>query len=43
MRMRVKTIRGEIHDDPIVYSLKGKGSLGCISIMLAVTILAHVL
>jgi 4-hydroxybenzoate polyprenyltransferase len=43
MRMWVKTIRGEMHDDPIVYSLRDKGSLVSISIMLAVTILAHVL
>lgn len=43
MRMWVKTLRGEMHDDPIVYSLKDKGSLVSISLMLLVTILAHIL
>jgi 4-hydroxybenzoate polyprenyltransferase len=43
MRMWVKTVRGEMHDDPIVYSLKDKGSLISISIMITITILAHIL
>jgi 4-hydroxybenzoate polyprenyltransferase len=43
MRMWVKTIRGEMDDDPIVYSLKDKGSLVSISIMIAITVLAHIL
>jgi 4-hydroxybenzoate polyprenyltransferase len=42
MRMWVKTLRGEMHDDPIVYSLKDKGSLISISIMLVMTLLAFI-
>jgi len=29
-RMWIKTFRGEMHDDPIVFSIKDKGSLTCI-------------
>jgi len=43
MRMWVKTHRGEMHDDPIVFSLKDKGSLMTVSFIVIVTILAQVL
>jgi 4-hydroxybenzoate polyprenyltransferase len=42
MRMWVKTVRGEMHDDPIVYTLKDKGSLISVGIMVSVTIAAHI-
>ena len=41
MRMWVKTLRGEMHDDPIIYSLKDRGSLVSILIMAAFTMVAH--
>jgi hypothetical protein len=41
--MWVKTLRGEMHDDPIVYSLKDKGSLISIAIMGILTVVAQTL
>jgi 4-hydroxybenzoate polyprenyltransferase len=41
-RMWLKTDRGEMHDDPIVFSLKDKGSLITITFIVAITILAKI-
>lgn len=43
MRMWIKTHRGEMHDDPIVFSLKDKGSLITIGFMGTVALLAQIL
>ncbi|MFC3121883.1 UbiA family prenyltransferase [Agaribacter flavus] len=43
MRMWIKTHRGEMHDDPIVFSLKDKGSLITIGFMGVVTLAAQLL
>ena len=42
MRMWVKTQRGEMHDDPIVFTLKDKGSLLSIGVLGISTILANI-
>jgi len=39
-RMWIKTFRDEMHDDPIVFTIKDKGSLFCISSILAIIITA---
>jgi hypothetical protein len=41
MRMWVKTLRGEMHDDPIIFSLKDRGSLFSIIIMAVFNMVAH--
>ncbi len=43
MRMWIKTNRNEMHDDPIVFALKDRGSLICIATIGVTFILAHVL
>ena len=43
MRMWVKTNRDEMHDDPIVFSLKDKGSLVTIGFIGLTALLAQVL
>jgi 4-hydroxybenzoate polyprenyltransferase len=43
MRMWIKTHRGEMHDDPIVFSLKDKGSTITIGFMGLIALLAQVL
>ena len=43
MRMWIKTDRGEMHDDPIVFSLKDKGSLITIGFIGLISLLAQVL
>ncbi|MGQ8364672.1 UbiA family prenyltransferase [Glaciecola sp. 1036] len=43
MRMWVKTLRGEMHDDPIVYSLKDHGSIVALSFVFVTTVLALLL
>lgn len=43
MRMWVKTLRGEMHDDPIIFSLKDKGSVISVFLMLLLTISAQLL
>ena len=43
MRIWVKTLRGEMHDDPIVYSLKDKGSIVSIGFMCIITLIAQIL
>ena len=42
-RLWIKTGRGEMHDDPIVYSLSNFNSLFCISVMVMITVLAQFL
>ena len=39
-RMWLKTNRGEMHDDPIVFSLKDKGSLITIAFIIGITLIA---
>lgn len=41
-RLWIKTSRGEMHDDPIVFALKDFGSAFSVGAMLLVTIVAHV-
>jgi 4-hydroxybenzoate polyprenyltransferase len=40
-RLWIKTSRGEMHDDPIVFALKDAGSAISIGAMLVVTLVAH--
>jgi 4-hydroxybenzoate polyprenyltransferase len=40
-RLWIKTGRGEMHDDPIVFALKDRGSALSVGAMLAVTLVAH--
>ena len=40
-RLWIKTVRGEMHDDPLVFALKDAGSALSVGAMLAVTLLAH--
>jgi 4-hydroxybenzoate polyprenyltransferase/phosphoserine phosphatase len=40
-RMWIKTARGEMHDDPIVFALKDRGSLVVIAAMGALPVAAH--
>ena len=42
-RIVLKTHRGKMHDDPIVYALRDKPSLACIAIMIACAVGAAVL
>lgn len=42
-RMWIKTSRGEMHDDPIVFALKDRGSRIAVAAMAAVPVLAHFL
>jgi 4-hydroxybenzoate polyprenyltransferase/phosphoglycolate phosphatase-like HAD superfamily hydrolase len=42
-RLWVKTSRGEMHDDPVVYAIQDKGSLVTLFMMLAITLAAHFL
>lgn len=42
IRMWVKTIRGEMHDDPIVFSLKDKGSVISVGMVCLITLLANI-
>ena len=43
MRMWVKTHRGEMHDDPIVFSLRDGGSIFTIGFIVVITLLAQLL
>ena len=43
MRMWIKTHRGEMHDDPIVFSLKDKGSIITVGFMGLIALLAQIL
>ena len=40
-RMWVKTARGEMHDDPIVFALRDRGSRWAVLSMVGVTVVAH--
>jgi 4-hydroxybenzoate polyprenyltransferase len=40
-RMWIKTARGEMHDDPIVFALKDRGSLAVVAAMGALPVAAH--
>jgi 4-hydroxybenzoate polyprenyltransferase/phosphoserine phosphatase len=42
-RLWIKTGRGEMHDDPLVYSLTDFNSLVCISVMVGITVIAQFL
>jgi len=42
-RMWIKTHRGEMHEDPIVFSVKDKGSIITIAFMVILTILGKFL
>lgn len=41
-RLWIKTARGEMHDDPIVFALMNRGSRFVIAFMVAIVFLAHV-
>lgn len=43
LRMWLKTNRGEMHDDPIVFSLKNKGSIVTIAFIVVISLLARML
>lgn len=43
MRMWIKTHRGEMHDDPIIFSLKDKGSIVTVGFMGLIAVLAQTL
>ena len=43
MRMWIKVHRGEMHDDPIVFSLKDRGSLMTIGFMGVIAVVAQIL
>jgi 4-hydroxybenzoate polyprenyltransferase/phosphoserine phosphatase len=40
-RLWIKTSRGKMDDDPLVYAVKDSGSLMAVSFMVAVTLIAH--
>jgi len=40
-RLWIKTSRGRMDDDPLVYAIKDSGSLMAVSFMIAVTLVAH--
>ena len=42
-RLWIKTGRGEMHDDPIIYSLSNFNSLFCIAVMVMITVIAQFL
>ena len=42
-RLWIKTGRGEMHDDPIIYSLSNFNSLFCIAVMVMITVVAQFL
>jgi len=43
MRMWIKTHRGEMHDDPIIYALKDRGSVVTISFIVLITVIAQMI
>jgi len=43
IRMWIKTNRGEMHDDPIIFSLTDKGSLMTIVFIVLITLIAQIL
>jgi 4-hydroxybenzoate polyprenyltransferase/phosphoserine phosphatase len=42
-RLWIKTSRGEMHDDPLVYAIEDPGSLAAVFAMIVVVLLAHFL
>ena len=40
-RLWIKTSRGEMHDDPVVYAIKDKGSRIVVLLMMTMMMLAH--
>jgi 4-hydroxybenzoate polyprenyltransferase/phosphoserine phosphatase len=40
-RLWIKTSRGEMHDDPVIYAIKDRGSRVTIAVMIATTLFAH--
>ena len=42
-RLWVKTSRGEMHDDPVVYAIKDRGSRVTVLAMISTVLLAHFL
>lgn len=40
-RLWIKTSRGEMHDDPVVYAVKDKGSRVTVAVIVALTLVAH--
>jgi 4-hydroxybenzoate polyprenyltransferase/phosphoserine phosphatase len=40
-RLWIKTSRGEMHDDPVIYAIKDRGSRVTILVMIATTLFAH--
>jgi hypothetical protein len=40
-RLWIKTARGEMHDDPLVFAIKDFGSRFAVATMIAVTVIAH--
>jgi 4-hydroxybenzoate polyprenyltransferase/phosphoserine phosphatase len=41
MRLWIKTARGEMHDDPIVYALKNRGSLLTVALAVVAMVIGH--
>jgi len=42
-RLWVTTVRGAMHDDPIVHLLENRGSVGTLFLMVAIVLAAHFL
>ncbi|UEC01450.1 hypothetical protein [Burkholderia vietnamiensis] len=42
-RLWIATVRGAMHDDPIVHILENRGSFGMLCIMVAIVLAAHFL
>jgi hypothetical protein len=42
-RLWVKTSRGEMHDDPVIYAIKDRGSRLTVLVMVGIMLLAHFL
>lgn len=42
-RLWIKTSRGEMHDDPVIFAIKDRGSCMTVLTMIAITLIAHFL
>ena len=40
-RLWIKTVRGEMHDDPIVYAMRDRNSRVTLGLMIAAVVVAH--
>ena len=40
-RLWMKTSRGEMHDDPVIYAIEDRGSRVTVLVMIATTLFAH--